>query len=104
MVAAIAVKDQSDNTRMDPRFGRCSFFAIYNSDNDYLQFVTNPAQAEQHGAGTQAAQFVAEYGVDKVFAHEFGPQAHEVLVKLGIEAIKKDEGSALAEILAELRG
>ena len=44
MKIAIASEKNSIESKIDPRFGRCNFFAIYDSKNGSLDFLTNPAK------------------------------------------------------------
>ncbi|MBW1920081.1 MAG: dinitrogenase iron-molybdenum cofactor biosynthesis protein, partial [Deltaproteobacteria bacterium] len=64
-VAVSSSGDQLDS-QIDPRFGRCAYFLIVETDD--MSFVAFPNEnvALGGGAGIQSAQFVASKGVKAV--------------------------------------
>ncbi|MBP9985469.1 MAG: NifB/NifX family molybdenum-iron cluster-binding protein, partial [Prevotella sp.] len=56
MKVAISSKDESLNSEMDSRFGRCNFFAIYDSEDRSTTFIKNTACSLTEGAGPAALQ------------------------------------------------
>ena len=73
------------DSAVDPRFGRCAFFLIVDSETDQFEAITNPAANFGGGAGIAAAQLVAGYGVKAVISGNFGPNAFGVLQSAGIK-------------------
>ncbi|MEQ8171092.1 MAG: NifB/NifX family molybdenum-iron cluster-binding protein [Candidatus Eremiobacterota bacterium] len=67
------------NALLDPRFGRCDFFVIVDVETDDVEVFENNAKNASGGAGIQAAQFVANMGVDTVVSGNFGPNAFQTL-------------------------
>jgi predicted Fe-Mo cluster-binding NifX family protein len=86
----IAVTSTADSkyALMDERFGRCAFFAIYDSKADHYEFLDNTAVAAGHGAGISAAQFVADQKIDVVITGNLGPKAKQVLDASNIKGFK----------------
>lgn len=52
---------------VDPRFGRCAYFVIAETNDMSFEAFDNKSIALGSGAGIQSAQFVASKGVDAVF-------------------------------------
>lgn len=85
-IAVTAVQPRLD-AEMDPRFGRCPFFVIVETDNLSFEAIDNEAQALGQGAGIQAARLLADRGVKYVLTGNCGPNAHQTLTAAGIGVI-----------------
>jgi predicted Fe-Mo cluster-binding NifX family protein len=72
---------------MDPRFGRCRYFIIWDADNEQFEAVENPAVSAGGGAGIQAAQLIANKGVETVLTGNVGPNAYNTLTAAGIKIV-----------------
>lgn len=64
---------------VDPRFGRCAYFVIVDTDDMSYEAFDNESIALGGGAGIQSAQFVANQGVDGVITGNCGPNAVQTL-------------------------
>jgi predicted Fe-Mo cluster-binding NifX family protein len=71
-------------SEVDPRFGRCAYFLIVNTETLEWQAHSNPAGRSTGGAGIRAAQFVSEQKVDAVLSGDFGPNAYTALEQAGV--------------------
>lgn len=69
----------------DPRFGRCSYFVIVDTDSMEIQAHSNESRAAAGGAGIQAGQFISSLGVSAVVTGAVGPNAVRVLSSAGIK-------------------
>ena len=87
MKIAIASEKDSLESKIDPRFGRCSFFTFYDDQTDSIEFLPNPAKDAYEGAGPMAVQFIASKEVKKVVAGEFGMKIKSLLNTLNIEML-----------------
>jgi predicted Fe-Mo cluster-binding NifX family protein len=85
MKVAVPVSDENMDSLVDERFGRCPFFCFYNLETKQTEFKENSLKNGSGGVGPQVAEFLANNGVNKVYAMEFGPKARDVLEKLKIE-------------------
>ncbi|MGB9904981.1 MAG: NifB/NifX family molybdenum-iron cluster-binding protein [Desulfotomaculales bacterium] len=85
MKIAICTRGNSPQAPLDPRFGRCSFFALVETAGNKWEFIPNPAAEGGGGAGIQAAQELAGRGVGAVIAGQVGPNAMAVLKAAGID-------------------
>ncbi|MDD3431604.1 MAG: NifB/NifX family molybdenum-iron cluster-binding protein [Bacteroidales bacterium] len=85
MKIAITAENDSLQALVDARFGRCAYFAVYDTETKQTTFHANPAKEASHGAGPAAVQFVARLGVNRVLAGEFGAKIESLLQDLTIE-------------------
>ncbi|WP_455277128.1 NifB/NifX family molybdenum-iron cluster-binding protein [[Eubacterium] cellulosolvens] len=74
-------------SQIDPRFGRCPYFIIVDSDTMKFEALSNSNISAMHGAGIGAAQIVANKGVKVVITGNIGPNAYQVLSNTGIKII-----------------
>lgn len=97
MKIAITSTGDSPYSRVDSRFGRCAYFAVYNSKNADLEFFSNPNKDANGGAGPASAQFIASKGVEMVFSGDFGGKAKDIFDQLKIEMKTFDTDSLTVE-------
>lgn len=79
MKIAITSSGTNLDAEVDPRFGRCPYFIIYDMDTDAYESMMNEAGLQGGGAGIQAGQFMKDKGVDIVITGNMGPNASSVL-------------------------
>jgi predicted Fe-Mo cluster-binding NifX family protein len=89
----VSATGSSIDSQIDPRFGRCAYFIIADTDTMGYQHMPNAAYESPHGAGIQAAQVVANQNVQAVITGMVGPNAHRVLSAAGIEIITGVSGT-----------
>jgi len=94
MKIAITVAEPSLEGRVDPRFGRCSYFLIVETDDMRFEAVENPNISLGGGAGIQSAQLLAGKAVQFVLTGNCGPNAHQALSAAGIDVIVGCSGVA----------
>lgn len=87
MKIAVTATGATLESPLDPRFGRCPYFLIVETDDLQFEAVTNPNVARDSGAGIQAAQLVAEKGARFVVTGNCGPNAHQTLSAAGLGVI-----------------
>ena len=73
------------NAQVDPRFGRCQYFVIVDSDTMAFDAMANEAMNAPGGAGIQAAQAMVNKGVNVVISGNMGPNAFQVLSTAGVK-------------------
>lgn len=99
---AFTCSGDSPDSPLDPRFGRCAYFVIYDERTGSWETVENGARALGNGAGIQAAQDLASRGITGVVTGDVGPNAYRVLSAAGIRVFVDSHGtprSALAEYM-----
>ncbi|ACX52213.1 Dinitrogenase iron-molybdenum cofactor biosynthesis protein [Ammonifex degensii KC4] len=104
MKVAVSATGQGTEALVDPRFGRCPYFVIYDTDSGSYYAVPNPAQAAGGGAGIQAAQTIVAQGVSAVITGNLGPNAFQVLAAAGIKCYVGAGGTVQEAIEAFRQG
>jgi predicted Fe-Mo cluster-binding NifX family protein len=75
------------DAQIDPRFGRCSYLMIVDSETMQFEAIPNTAAGAAGGAGIQAAQTIASKGVKLLITGNVGPKAFQALSAAGIEVV-----------------
>ncbi len=84
MKVAISSTGTDPDSQVDPRFGRCAYFIVYDTDDMSFKVYDNDSKALGRGAGIQSAQFIAEKGVKAVLTGNCGPNAVQTLSAAGL--------------------
>lgn len=92
------------DAHVDPRFGRCQYFVIVDSETMAFEAVPNTAATAMGGAGIQAAQTVASNGAKVVITGNVGPNAFQALTSAGITTIVGAQGTVKEQIQKYKRG
>lgn len=87
MRIAITAAEPRLESEVDPRFGRCPYFLIIETDDMSFKALDNASQELGQGAGVQSARLVADAGVQYVLTGNCGPNAHQALLAAGIGVI-----------------
>ncbi|HHY40842.1 MAG TPA: dinitrogenase iron-molybdenum cofactor biosynthesis protein [Syntrophaceticus sp.] len=70
---------------LDPRFGRCPYFLIVDTETKEFEAVDNPGSTAGGGAGIKAAQAFLRLEAKELVTGQAGPNAFEVLVEGGVK-------------------
>ncbi|AYF53452.1 diguanylate cyclase [Clostridium botulinum] len=73
---------------MDDRFGRCTYFVIYDSETNKTEFIENEGHKTGAGAGIAAAQQILDEDINIIITGYLGPNAFDVFEGSDIEAFK----------------
>lgn len=98
MKIAISAKGKITDDSLDPRFGRCEYFQIYDTEVKSIKIVNNKGIEASGGAGIAAANQLIDEGADVVITGSLGPNAFEIIEKAEIKAYKGDNMSIAAAI------
>ncbi len=71
------------NAPVDPRFGRCAYFIIVDTQSMDFEALSNQAVSASSGAGITAAQTVTSKNVSAVITGSVGPNAFQALNAAG---------------------
>jgi predicted Fe-Mo cluster-binding NifX family protein len=87
MKIAITSSGNTMDSTIDPRFGRCAYFAIYETGNNVVEFFPNPNKDAEEGAGPATVHLVSTFNVSKIVSGEFGQKIKSLLDELKIQMI-----------------
>ncbi|MFC1821426.1 NifB/NifX family molybdenum-iron cluster-binding protein [Thermodesulfobacteriota bacterium] len=104
MKIAISSSGRDLSSRVDPRFGRCAYFLIVNTEDMGFDIYENENAALGGGAGIQTAQLVASEGAEAVITGNCGPNAVRTLSAAGIKLYAGQSGTIHEVIEAFKKG
>lgn len=78
MKIAVSASGIDLKAQVDPRFGRCDYLLIVNTDNMDVEVCPNTYKDANSGAGTQASSLVVGKGALAVLTGNCGPKAMAV--------------------------
>lgn len=85
MKVAVTAQGKELGSATDPRFGRCQYFIITDTDKGNFEAVNNDNMSASGGAGIATAQMLVNLGVEVVLTGNVGPNAMRVLQAAGIK-------------------
>jgi len=104
MIIAVTAQEGRIDSPVDSRFGRAPFFMIANSDTMEVYAHDNTEGANAgNGAGTSAAQLLAEQNVEVLYTGKVGPKATEALEKAGVRVVEQTSGTVEEVLTTALR-
>ena len=92
MKIAVSSSGKDLDSLIDPRFGRCAYFLLVETDDMSFEVFDNQSIASGGGAGIQSAQFISSKGAKAVITGNCGPNAVQTLVAAGIEVFLENTG------------
>ena len=104
MKVCVSAVANSLDASLDPRFGRCPYFVIVDSDSMQFEAVPNMASGATGGAGIQAAQIIANKRVKVVITGNVGPNAFKALSAAGIKIVTGAFGTVRESVAKFKRG
>ena len=100
-ISAIA---NSLDAQVDPRFGRCPYFVIVDSETLQFEAIPNMASGAMSGAGIQAAQTIAGKGAKVLITGNVGPNAFQALAAAGVKVVVGASGTVRQVVEKYKRG
>ena len=94
----VTATDPDLEALIDPKFGRCAYFIIADSDTLDFEAIPNTGVLASGGAGIKAAQTVSNKGVEVVITGRVGPNAYPALENAGITIMLCDTGTVHSAI------
>lgn len=88
MKIALTTSGKNMEAALDPRFGRCENFIIYDLENHDFECIENKGKDARGGAGISAAQQIIDKNVDAIITGNMGPNAFEIINKSSIKVYK----------------
>ena len=87
MKIAITSTGNSPESLLDHRFGRCTFFVVYDTESGATEFIPNPHKNAEDSAGPASVQLITSRKVNKIVSGEFGAKIKETLDSMKIQMI-----------------
>ena len=88
---------------MDPRFGRCPFFVIVDTDSMSEISIANSNVNATSGAGIQAAQEIARQGAAALITGNVGPNAMQTLSAAKIDVYQYQGAGSVREVVEKFK-
>jgi predicted Fe-Mo cluster-binding NifX family protein len=104
MKICVSASASNLDAQVDPRFGRCPYFVIVDSETMKFEAIPNTAVGAMGGAGVQAAQTVASKGAKVVVTGNVGPNAFQALSTAGIKIVIGAFGTVREAVEAYMKG
>jgi predicted Fe-Mo cluster-binding NifX family protein len=99
---AISCTGENLDAAIDPRFGRCAYFLLVDTETETSQAIANPGAKQPGGAGVQSATTVVQQGAQAVICGNLGPKAAQTLTAAGVKAYASNHATP-REALEHLR-
>ena len=93
MKVAISSAGKDLTSPVDPRFGRCAYFVVVDTQTMAADGYENPGALAGTGAGVAAAQVIANAGAEAVISKVIGPYAFAALTEGEIAAYSGASGT-----------
>ena len=101
MKIAISVTAAGETATLEMRFGRCPYFAVYDSETKEFEWFENAGIKATSGAGTGAAQALINRNINIVISGQFGPKAVQVLEAAQIKMLLAPADLPLNEVISK---
>ena len=94
----ISACGKDPDSEVDPQFGRCNYFLIFDPDAGSVTSLKNPGSEASGGAGIRAAEAVIGAGADTLITGSVGPNSFSVLSEAGIEIYSGVRGTVSSSL------
>lgn len=102
MKIAVSSSGKNLDSLIDPRFGRCTYFLLVETNDMNFEVFDNQSIASGGGAGIQSAQFISSKGAKALITGNCGPNAVQTLAAAGIEVFLGNTG-IVREVLQKFK-
>lgn len=100
MKIAITSTGNFPGANMDLRFGRCSYFVIFDTEKQSTEYIPNTNKENIEGAGKDSIKFLANKDVKKVISGEYGIKVKSIADSLKIQLIiMPDQSKTVQDII-----
>ncbi len=93
MKIGVSATGGSMDAQVEPRFGRCPYFLIVDSETMKFEAFSNPATSLPGGAGPRTVQEFKQRGAEVILTGHVGPNAQSALEQAGLEVITGVSGT-----------
>ncbi|SRR5574344_1828619 len=102
MKIAIAANESQVKSHVDPHFGRCEWYCLYDTETKNIEFIENTARNQSGNSGCEAVTILLDKGVNIVVAGRFGSKVVEVFRSKNIQMIVPENVKTIHEIINQI--
>jgi len=84
--------------QVEPRFGRCPYFLIVDSETMRFEAFSNPATTVPGGTGPQTVQEFERRGAEVILTGQVGPNAQTALEQAGLKVVTGVSGTVAVAV------
>lgn len=99
MIIAIAASEDHLKSNVDPHFGRCDWYCLYDTDTMKSSFIENTFRYQQEQAGCDAAKFLLDKGIKTVVAGRFGSKVIDIFRTNNVQMIIPQTENNISKII-----
>jgi predicted Fe-Mo cluster-binding NifX family protein len=99
MIIAIAASENHLKSNVDPHFGRCDWYCLYDTDTKKSSFIENTFRYQQEQAGCDAAKFLLSKGMKIAIAGRFGSKVIDIFKTNNVQMIIPQTKQTIAKII-----
>lgn len=105
MKIVVTASGSSEDSQVDPRFGRAAAFMVYDTEQKSWEVYNNEQNFEAaQGAGIQSAQNIRQTGAEVLITGNVGPKAFKVLNANNVKVYSAAQMSVNQAVEAYLGG
>jgi predicted Fe-Mo cluster-binding NifX family protein len=102
MIIAIAANENHLKAMVDPHFGRCDWYCLFDTETRKCTFIENPARHHQEKAGCDAAELLIGNNTQMAIAGRFGTRVVDVFRKNNVQMVIPENLQTLNEIINQI--
>lgn len=87
MKIAVSVESDSITSPLSDYFGRCQYFALYDTETNQVEFINNEYRFFTEHAGTEAMKHLHQLGITRIVSANFGEKALAEADRFSIQLI-----------------
>ena len=99
---AIAASKNSLKANVDPHFGRCDWYCLYDTETRENSFIGNPVKHNPEKTGCDAAELLLGKNVNMAIAGRFGSKVVAEFRKNNIQMVIPETQQTVSEIIKQL--
>ena len=103
MVIAIATNENHLKAFVDPHFGRCNWYCLYDTETLKSSFIENPARHHQEKSGCDAAEILIEKNINIAIAGRFGTKVVDIFRKNNVQMVIPEVQQIVVEIINQIK-
>jgi len=103
MIIAISTNENHLKAFVDPHFGRCDWYCLYDTETLKSSFIENPVRHHQEKAGFDAAEFLVSKNIGMAISGRFGSKVVEVFRNNNIQMIIPETQQTISEIINQIK-